>query len=28
MAGSWDVNLTASRDGKSQQLKLYIDVGN
>lgn len=28
MAGSWDVNLTASRDGKTQQLKLYIDVGN
>ncbi|MDR3740772.1 MAG: FixH family protein [Terracidiphilus sp.] len=28
MAGSWDVNLTASRDGKSQQLKLFLDVGN
>jgi nitrogen fixation protein FixH len=28
MAGSWDVNLTASKDGKSGQQKLMMDVGN
>jgi nitrogen fixation protein FixH len=27
MAGSWDVNLTASRDGKTRQQKLSIEVG-
>jgi hypothetical protein len=28
MAGSWDVNLTASKDGKSGRQKLMMDVGN
>jgi hypothetical protein len=28
MAGSWDVDLTASKDDKSKQLRLMIDVGN
>lgn len=27
MAGSWDVDLTASRDGKSEQQRLSIEVG-
>ena len=27
MAGSWDVDLTATRDGKSRQQKLSIEVG-
>ena len=27
MAGSWDVDLTANREGKSRQQKLNIDVG-
>jgi YtkA-like len=27
MAGSWDVGLTATRDGKSRQQKLSIEVG-
>jgi YtkA-like len=27
MAGSWDVDLTGSKDGKSRQQKLNIDVG-
>lgn len=28
MAGSWDVDLTATRDDKSRQQKLSIDVGS
>lgn len=28
MAGAWDVNLTASREGKSGQQRLVLDVGN
>jgi hypothetical protein len=28
MAGSWDVDLTASRDGKTRQQKLNIEVGS
>lgn len=28
MGGSWDVDLTATRDGKSSQQKLSIDVGS
>jgi hypothetical protein len=28
MGGSWDVELTASKDGKSRQQKLSIEVGN
>jgi hypothetical protein len=27
MAGSWDVDLTATKDGKSRQQKLSIEVG-
>ncbi len=27
MAGSWDVDLTATQDGKSRQQKLSIEVG-
>jgi hypothetical protein len=27
MAGSWDVDLTATRDGKSRQQKFSIEVG-
>ena len=27
MAGSWDVDLTANKDGKSRQQKLSIEVG-
>jgi hypothetical protein len=27
MAGSWDVDLTATRDGKTRQQKLSIEVG-
>jgi hypothetical protein len=27
MAGSWDVDLSATRDGKSRQQKLSIEVG-
>lgn len=27
MAGSWDVDLTATKDGKSRQQRLSIDVG-
>jgi len=28
MAGSWDVDLTATKDGKSRQQKLSIEVGS
>jgi hypothetical protein len=28
MAGSWDVDLTATRDGKTRQQKLSIEVGS
>ncbi len=28
MAGSWDVDLTANKDGKSRQQKLSIEVGS
>lgn len=28
MAGSWDVDLTATRDGKSRQQKLSIEIGS
>ena len=27
MAGSWDVDLTATKDGKSRQQRLNIEVG-
>jgi nitrogen fixation protein FixH len=27
MAGSWDVDLTATKDGKSRQQKLSVEVG-
>jgi hypothetical protein len=27
MAGSWDVDLSATRDGKSSKLRLIIEVG-
>jgi nitrogen fixation protein FixH len=27
MPGSWDVDLTANKDGKSRQQKLSIEVG-
>lgn len=28
MAGSWDVDLTATKDGKSRQQKMSIEVGS
>jgi len=28
MPGSWDVDLTATKDDKSKQLRQIVDVGN